>query len=514
MTLPFLSSISFSCSMALCALTAMGGLCVANSDIDKHIASSLASQKLEATPACDDATFHRRASLVLTGRLPSWQEAEAFLADKAEDKRDKLIDRLMSSDAFVDFQVLKWGDLLRIKAEFPSNIWPNGVQAYTRWVREQVRANRPYDEMIYELLTSTGSNYRDPAVNFYRAFQKREPALIADNVALLFLGIRKAPESFPPFFTQLRYKATKEWKEEIVYLDLDAPMKESSFEMPDGQTIKLEDRRDARRYLARWLVGERGKRVNHAFARCMVNRVWFWIMGRGIIHPVDDLNPKNLPSNKALLDMLEKDFVASGYDIQKLMKSILLSDAFERSSLYGGEQKEQAEAIKHFAVFPTTRLTSEQLIDALGDMTGILDVYTSKVPEPYSYYPNDIRAVQLEDGSVGTPQLELFGRPSRDVSLESDRSNDLNSKQVLYLLNSAGVLVKLAESEKLKALCDESADAPELLKRIYLMMLSRYPSEQESELLLPHLENKATRHKQAQLIIWALLNSPEFLFNH
>ncbi len=508
MSLHFLSSFCFSCSVLLC------GLCSASSDIDKHIASTLATQNLEASPACDDASFQRRASLILTGRLPSWQEADAFLADKSEDKRAKLIDRLMAGEAFVDFQVLKWGDLLRIKAEFPSNIWPNGVQAYTRWVREQVRANRPYDEMIYELLTSTGSNYRDPAVNFYRAFQKREPALIADNVALLFLGIRKAPESFAPFFSQLRYKATKEWKEEIVYLDLDAPLEKSSIEMPDGQAIKLEDRRDARRSLARWLVGERGKRVNHAFARCMVNRVWFWMMGRGIIHPVDDLNPKNLPSNKALLDALEKDFIASGYDIQKLMKSILLSDAFERSSLYGGEPEEQAEAIKHFAVYPTIRITSEQLVDALGDMTGILDVYTSKVPEPYSYYPNDIRAVQLEDGSVGTPQLELFGRPSRDVSLESDRSNDLNAKQVLYLLNSAGVLEKLARSEKIKTLCAEAADAPELLKRIYLMMLSRYPTEQEEKILLPHLENKATRHKQAQLIIWALLNSPEFLFNH
>ncbi len=480
--------------------------------IDQHIERQLASLGLEQASACDDATFYRRVSLVLTGRLPSWQEAEDFIKDTSANKREKLVDQLMSSEAFIDYQVLKWGDLLRIKAEFPSNIWPNGVQAYARWVREQMRANRPYDEMVYELLTSTGSNFRTPAVNFYRAFQKREPQIIADNVALLFLGQRKAPESFYPFFSQLRYKSTREWKEEIVYLDLDTPAKKRSMSMPDGTSLALEDGRDHRRALARWLVGKRGKVVNRGFARAMVNRVWYWMMGQAIVTPVDDMKGK--PVNPALLDYLETQFVNSGYDIQKLMRDIALSDAFARHSLYNCEDEKRELALANFAYYPTQRMTAEQFVDALGDITGILDTYTSKVPEPYSYYPDDIRAVQLEDGSVGSPQLELFGRPSRDVSLESDRSNEINTKQVLYLLNSAGVLNKLATSEKLKELCRECSSREELVRRIYLMMLGREPKPAEQKTIITKLAVEKNTDKAAQLLIWALLNSPEFLFNH
>ncbi len=482
--------------------------------IDTAINTQLDQLGLSPARLCDDASFHRRVSLILTGRLPSWQEAEAFIANPDKEKRAKLIDKLMASEAFIDFQVLKWGDLLRIKAEFPSNIWPNGVQAYARWVREQMRANRPHDEMVYELLTSTGSNFRSPAVNFYRAFQKREPQIIADNVALLFLATPKAPAAMASFFTQLRYKATREWKEEIVYIDLDAPLKQKKASMPDGTVLTLEAGRDQRRTLARWIVGERGKRVNRAFARAMVNRVWFWIMGQGIVTPVDDINPKNKPVNPQLLNQLEKEFVASHYDVQGLMKKILLSDAFARDSRYEGSAEQKARALQHFAYYPTQRLTAEQIVDALGDITGIFDTYTSKVPEPYSYYPSDIRSVQLEDGSVGSPQLELFGRPSRDVSLESDRSNLINTKQVLYLLNSAAVLEKLAESEQLARFAKEAGERPELIRRIYLMMLGREPKGKELKMLTKKLSSQADVHKAAQLLIWALFNSPEFLFNH
>ncbi len=347
---------------------------------DKIIVDQLRSQGITPAPLCDDATYHRRVSLLLTGRLPSWQEAESFIADKDAAKREKLVDRLMSGTAFVDYQVLKWGDLLRIKAEFPSNIWPNGVQAYARWVREQIQTNRPYDEMVYELLTSTGSNFRSPAVNFYRAFQKRDPQLIADNVALLFLGLRKAPVGMSHFFTQLRYKSTREWKEEIVYIDLDSPLKEKKATLPDGTTLKLDASRDQRRTLARWLVGTRDKKVNRAFARAMVNRAWFWLMGQGIVNPVDDMRKENKPVNAKLLDALEQDFIASGYDLRALMRNIVLSDSFARSSRYEGKEKEKQRALQRFAYYPTQRLTAEQLVDALGDITGIFDTYTSKVP--------------------------------------------------------------------------------------------------------------------------------------
>ncbi len=511
--------ISLTCAFSACPLVPHVGAAVEQKEsrasshlIDECINRQLGALKLEQASPCDDATFLRRVSLILTGTLPTWQEAESFIKDTSAEKREKLVDKLMSSDAFIDYQVLKWGDLLRIKAEFPSNIWPNGVQAYARWVREQVQTNRPYDEMVYELLTSTGSNFRTPAVNFYRAFQKREPQIIADNVALLFLGLRKAPEPLPAFFTQLRYKSTREWKEEIVYIDLDTSAKKKKVTMPDGEELALADGTDHRRNMARWLVGTRGKRVNDAFADAMVNRVWFWLMGQGIVSPVDDMTQKCVNPN--LLNHLKKEFVASGYDIQKLMKDIILSEAFSRHSLYSCKDEERETALTNFAYYPTQRLTAEQFVDALGDITGIIDTYTSKVPEPYSYYPNDIRAAQLVDGSVGSPQLELFGRPSRDVSLESDRNSDINTKQVLYLLNSAGVLDKLAKSEKLATMSRECSTREELVRRVYLMMLSREPKEAELSAVVAKLATESDQRKATQLLIWALLNSPEFLFNH
>ncbi len=516
---PTLFLISLTCALSICPFTSHAKATEeqkashsTGSLIDECINRQLAKLDLEQASPCDDATYLRRVSLILTGTLPTWQEAEGFIKDESTGKRAKLVDKLMSSDAFIDYQVLKWGDLLRIKAEFPSNIWPNGVQAYARWVREQVQTNRPYDEMVYELLTSSGSNFRTPAVNFYRAFQKREPQIIADNVALLFLGLRKAPDSLPPFFTQLRYKSTREWKEEIVYIDLDSFAKKKKVTMPDGLELALADGTDHRRTMARWLVGVRGKRVNEAFAEAMVNRVWFWLMGQGIVSPVDDMSQKSI--NPALLEHLQKSFVASDYDIKKLMRDIVLSDAFARHSLYSCKDELRASALANFAYYPTQRLTAEQFVDALGDITGIIDTYTSKVPEPYSYYPDDIRAAQLVDGSVGSPQLELFGRPSRDVSLESDRNSDINTKQVLYLLNSAGVLDKLAKSEKLAAMSRECSTREELVRRVYLMMLSREPKPDELRTVVAKLASERDQHKATQLLIWALLNSPEFLFNH
>ncbi len=475
--------------------------------IDTHVNKSLSKQKIVPSDSCSDAVFLRRLSLVLTGRLPRTEQVMCFLASENPQKRALLVDELLASEAYVDYQVLKWGDLLRIKSEFPSNIWPNGVQAYNRWLREKIRANTPYDQMVDEMLVSTGSNFRSPAVNFYRAFQKREPALIAENINLLFLGSRQLPDSFPPFFTQLRYKSTREWKEEIVYVDLDEAPTQEELTMPDGAKIRLQTGQDFRKAFAQWLCYS----DNRDFARCMVNRVWFWLMGRGIINPVDDIRSDNPPSHPELLEELTTSFIESGYDIRALMRLILCSDAFARSSKHSLGVDAQ-----HFAYYPTTRLTAEQIIDAIGDITGIYDTYISKVPEPYSYFPHDIRAVQLGDGSVSSAQIELFGRPSRDVSLESDRDNRISSKQVLYLLNSAVILNKIADSEGIADMVAQSSSVEELIDRIYLMLLARHPSTAERDRLLPLLpaKNEKMKLQLAQQLIWALLNSSEFLMNH
>lgn len=489
----------------------MGALLDAK-EIDVYLAEAMAAKKVQPSDACSDEVFLRRVSLVLTGRLPRTEQVLVFLASENPEKRSLMIDALLDSEAYVDYQVLKWGDLLRIKSEFPSNIWPNGVQAYNRWLREQIRANVPYNQMVYDLLTSSGSNFRSPAVNFYRAFQKREPELIADNINLLFLGQRSLPESFPPFFTQLQYKSTREWKEEIVYANLDIPPRMKEVTMPDGTKLALVQGRDFRKSFAHWLCLS----DNRAFARAMVNRVWFWLMGRGIIDPPDDICPDNKPTHPELLEELTTQFIAMQYDVRALMRLILNSEAFARSSICDESQKDKLLAAQCYAYYPTTRLTAEQILDAIGDVTGLFDSYVSMVPEPYSYFPSDIRAVQLGDGSVTSAQIELFGRPSRDLSLESDRNNAISAKQVLYLLNSAVVLKKIEASERITQMAKESASAQELMERLYILALGRHPSEEELSrvLALMPAPDAAARLTFARKLVWALFNSSEFLFNH
>ncbi len=510
----FMNAIQQLFSFLLLTLLLGGGQLFASSKrVDKFVNKVLEAQQIQPAELCSDEVFLRRVSLVLTGKLPTVEQVIVFLASENPQKRALLVDEILASEAYVDYQVLKWGDLLRIKSEFPSNIWPNGVQAYNRWLREQIRSNAPYNQMVYEMLVSTGSNFRSPAVNFYRAFQKREPALIAENVNLLFLGSRKTPATFAAFFTQLCYKSTREWKEEIVYIDLDTPPDQKEITMPDGVKLSIEAGADYRKAFAQWLCLS----GNRDFARAMTNRVWFWLMGRGIIDPPDDIRPDNPASNPALLESLTTAFIDSGYDIRALMRLILNSDTFARSSVSSKTAGKKPElAAQLFAQYPTTRMTAEQIIDAIGDITGIFDIYISKVPEPYSYFPHDIRAVQIGDGSVSSAQIEMFGRPSRDVSLESDRDNRLTSKQVLYLLNSAVILKKIEDSEQITSMAKKSTSAQELTDRIYLMMLARHPSAEESASitkLLP-FDKQATKLNFARKLVWALLNSSEFLFNH
>lgn len=492
--------------VSLCVATTQNGAMAANK-IDGYVESALRSGGIKPSEICSDEVFVRRLYLTLTGRLPDAQIAAQFIGSKSRNKRAELIDVVLESPEYVDYQVLKWGDLLRIKSEFPSNIWPNAVQAYNRWLKEQIRANVPYDQFVRNILVCSGSNFRVPQVNFYRAFQKRDPKVISDNVALLFMGMRSAPEGSDMFFGQLRYKNTGEWKEEIVYLDPDMPVASQQVRMADGKTLVLSGEHDLRKVYADWLTSAE----NPFFARAMANRVWYWLMGRGIVHEPDDIRDDNPASNPELLAFLQNEFIACGFDTKQLFRLILNSDAFSRSSL---STKSNVSDVKLFSHYPTVRLTAEQVVDAIGDISGIRDRYISRVPEPYSYFPADIRAVQLGDGTVTSSQIEMFGRPSRDVSLESDRNNSVTSKQVLYLLNSAVVLDKIDKSEQIKSMVERCADRKQLVDSIYLMMLSRYPDSAERQTIDQFAQEVVDNKQLADNVVWALMNSAEFLFNH
>jgi hypothetical protein len=484
--------------------------------LDQLVEDGLKKHAIKASDICPDETFCRRLSLDITGRIPSSGEVRQFIKDSDPEKRSKLIDRMIGSENFVDFQVLKWGDLLRCKSEFASNLWPNAVQAYARWMRESIRNNLPYDQFARALLLSSGSNFRSPEVNFYRAFQQRDTKLIAESAGLIFLGMRPASKfsgnkstgDLSPFFTQLKYKKSDEWKEEIVFINKDIPPVTYEVIMPGGEKVLLKDKTDFRISFADWLTDK----PNPYFAKVMANRVWFWLMGRGIVNQPDDFGESNPPSNPALLSFLENEFIAHNYDMKYLFRLILNARTYQRSAVPNNSNRLDDQLFSHHLIH---RLTAEQLLDAICDITGVNEIYSSRVPEPYTFLPKDTRAVQLEDGTISTPFLEMFGRPSRDISYESDRDNNLTMKQVLHLLNSSQISGKIAGSKKLKQLTDEAPSKGNLIEEIYLLVLNRFPKEQEIATILTFdREIKKDKYQLTFDLVWALINTKEFVFNH
>jgi Protein of unknown function (DUF1553)/Protein of unknown function (DUF1549) len=474
-------------------------------------------KRLDIQPAnlSSDAVFLRRAFLDVIGTLPTAQEAAQFLADPAPTKRAALIDRLLERPEFADYWAMKWCDLLRVKAEFPINLWPNAAQAYHHWIRAAIREDQPYDRFARELLTAGGSNFRDAPVNFYRAMQSREPPAIAQTVALTFMGARA--ENWPPerlnamagFFSQIGYKETGEWKEEIVYFKprpAGAPAVPAAF--PDGTPARLAPGRDPREAFADWLIAPR----NPWFAPNAVNRVWSWLLGRGIIQEPDDIRPDNPPSNPELLTFLEQELVASHYNLKSIYRLILNSQTYQLSSI---PPTDRPEGAANFAYYPLRRLDAEVLADAICEATGTTETYTSAIPEPFTFIPEGQRAISLPDGSITSAFLELFGRPPRDTGLEGERNNRLTAAQQLHLLNASHVERKIEQSPKFQYLIRNTKGGQQLVTSIYLIILSRPPTAEEVQAVTAYGQAGTLKPREAVIdLAWALMNSAEFLYRH
>ncbi|MDZ7616936.1 MAG: DUF1553 domain-containing protein [Patescibacteria group bacterium] len=525
--------------------------------IDELLLERWRQAGVQPAALCSDGVFVRRVYLDVIGTLPSAEEARAFLLDDEPDKRRKLIDRLLERDEFADYWAMKWSDLLRVKAEFPINLWPNAAQAYHRWIRTSIAENQPYDQFVRELLTANGSNFRVGQVNFYRAVQSRTPEGIAQAVALTFMGTRaeRWPEDrlagMAAFFSKISYKPTGEWKEEIVAFD---PSKETAEPtpavFPDGEAARLAAKQDPRSLFADWLI----RPENPWFTRNIANRVWFWLLGRGIIHEPDDLRPDNPPEHPELLAHLEEELVAAKYDLKHLYRLILNSGTYQLSSRSASDRSEAAEL---FAFYPVRRLEAEVLIDAINQITGMSEQYTSAIPEPFTYIPQGHRSIALPDGSITSPFLEQFGRPPRDTGLEFERSNRPTADQRLHMLNSSHIRGKLENGPKLRALLRGAAADPmpgggrgrrnraggvggprqaggsgraggggqaggfvpvgdrrEILAELYLTIVSRFPTEEESATAMDYVKSAASPREGAIDVSWALINSAEFLYRH
>ncbi|MFA5191713.1 MAG: DUF1553 domain-containing protein [Verrucomicrobiia bacterium] len=536
--------------------------------IDECVFARLKKLNVEPARICSDAVFVRRTFLDVIGTLPTAKEAREFLEDKDPKKRSALIDRLLERDEFADYWAMKWGDLLRIRAEFPINLWPNAAQAYHRWVHDCLRENMPYDKFVREMLTANGSNFRVGQVNFYRAVQSKDQETIAKAVALTFMGTRaeKWPKEqlagMAQFFSKIAFKQTGEWKEEIIFFDpaKTATLATNSLEQattapaeaaekngnkkksegskpakltavfPDGTQVKIAEGRDPRALFADWLITAK----NPWFARNIVNRAWSWFMERGIIHEPDDIRPDNKPVNPELLAYLEKQLVAGKYDLKHLFRLILNSQTYQLSSV---PKTKSPEAEANFASYPLRRLEAEVLIDALNQITGTTEKYSSPVPEPFTFIPEDQRSIALPDSSITSSFLEMFGRPSRDTGLELERSSKPTADQRLHMLNSSHIQRKIEGSPKLQALFSSGANKPpnkrgkfrresnpnpaaetrkpgEVINQLYLTILSRFPTEQEMKAVSEYMQATTSKREAAVDLAWALVNSAEFLYRH
>jgi hypothetical protein len=485
-----------------------------HNEIDRLVYQRL--QKLGHLPSegCTDAEFLRRASLDAIGTLPTAEETMAFLEDKSPDKRAKLIDRLLDHPAWADHWAVKWGDLVRGN---PSRVGVKPVFLMDQWLRDVFRQNKPYDQFVRELLTAQGSTHKSGPPALFR--DKRTPEDASGFVSQVFLGVRlecakchhhpsekwdqKDYYQFAAFFSGTRRKgqgisAPISGEPEYIWATSSVAMKhpvtgeDLKPRAPDGPEATIPADRDPRAVLVDWMVQA-------------VNRVWAQFFGRGIVDPVDDFRASNPPSNEPLLDWLAKDFVAHQYDLKHLMRTILRSHTYQLSS---AANETNVGDTKNFSRSYRRRLPAEVLLDAVAQVTGTRDNFTG--------LPEGSRALQTWNHKLNSDFMDAFGRPNSSAECPCERDARPSMVQALHLMNSTALNAKITSSEgRARLLAAGKATEDEIITDLYLSAYNRRPTDEERALAKKAFTAKdATRQSATEDILWALLNSAEFVFNH
>jgi len=500
----------------------VGELPPARNFIDTLVFEKLRALGMPPSAVCDDATFLRRITLDLAGRLPTVAEHAAFTADSSATKRDAVIDRLLASEDYADYFANKWTALLRNKRKEPPTA--RGTFAFHEWVRGHLARGTPYAQWVRELITASGSIGANPATAWYRAVQKPQDQL--QDVARLFGGVRlecaqchhhplekwsqQDYYGFAAFFSTLERKKTEEPFEEIIFhktkeataqnIRTGQPVKPT---LLGGQPLTLAPETDPREPLAEWLTAPE----NPFFAKVLANRYWKHFFGRALLEPEDDLRVTNPATNPALLDALAQHFTESGTDFRALCRTICCSTTYQLSA---EPNAHNAGDRQNFSRFQPRRIAAEVLLDAVDQVTG--------VPTKFPSLPAGTRAVQLPDDSFNASNyfLTVFGRPDNASACECERVSDGSLAQRLHLLNAKTIQEKLAHPDGLPArLAKDTAPVPERLHNLYMTALSRAPRDEEVKAANEFLTRKAGKEKEAwEDLVWAVVNTKEFLFNH
>ncbi len=486
--------------------------------IDTHVHNKLKRLKILPSELSTDEEFVRRIYFDMTGLPPTPEQVRSFLMDETASKvkREKLIDVLVNSTEYVDHWTSKWGDLLQSNRKF---LGERGMWLFKEWIHESIAQNRPYDKFVHNLITASGSAYANPAANYFRV--SREYTAAVENTTQLFLGVRFSCNKchdhpfevwtqnqyyqLGAFFSNVRLKNGRLPGEEVVYASFNpTPVKHPrtlavvEASVPFGATRNdAADKRDA---LAEWLTSAE----NPMFAKAGANRIWSYFMGRGIIEPVDDIRSSNPPSNPELLDALTKDFVESGFDMKHIMKTIARSRTYQQSIRTNKWNKEDTINFSHTIA---RRLTAEQLLDAIGIATGSQPKFEG--------VPKDLRAVQLPDSRVKDDGfLKLFGRPERESSCECERTSEVSLAHAMNLINGPTVANAVIDPNgRIAKLLKENKDDRYIVEELYLATLARLPQDNEYTTAVEHFANAESKEEGVQDLMWALINSPAFLFN-
>ncbi len=505
--------------------------------IDDHVLEKLSQLNIEPSPRANDSEFLRRAFLDTIGLLPTAAETEAFLNDSREDKRDRLIEHLLTRPEFNDYWAHRWSDLLLVNGR---RLRPDALKAYYNWIREQVADNAPWDQMVRDVVTATGSSIEEGATNFYALHQ--DPENMTENVSQAFLGLsigcakchnhplekwtNDQYYAMANFFSRVKAKG---WGGDArngdgvrtIFIasqgDLIQPLTGVA-QRPtplDGEPLPLDHTGDRREYLADWLTSPQ----NSYFGRAIANRVWAAYFGQGIVQPVDDMRVSNPARNEPLLAALSDYLVEHRFDLKSLMREILQSETYQRSS----GTLPSNEADRHFfsRYFPR-RLSAEVLLDAIAQVSEVPTefnqiAYDGADFEKTEDYPLGTRAIQLHDSAVVSRFLTTFGRNERDITCDCERSNTPSMVQVLHINNGVTINERLrADGSCVKTAIADELPTEQVIRQAFLSALARQPTQDELERLVDVFQQASEGERSTVIedLYWGIMSTREFLFNH